>query len=80
LASTLAEDTPALLLCGTRLVDGLAAQVQVQAGATVARVKPVASRGQVVRGDELLTACQVVLALGTPAATRAVLRREPGLG
>lgn len=62
----------------TQLVDGLAAQVRVQKRAKVTRVEPAGGRVEVWAGDEVLTARQVIVATGTPAATRAVLPAEPG--
>jgi hypothetical protein len=61
-----------------QLLDGLARQVQVRTGDKVTRVEPAGARVEVSAGAEVLTARQVILAAGGPAATRAVLPADPG--
>ena len=61
-----------------QLIDGLAARVRVQTRAKVSAVEPAAGRVEVHAGDERLTARRVILAVGPPAATRAVLPADPG--
>jgi phytoene dehydrogenase-like protein len=60
-----------------QLVDGLAERVRVQARTEVVAVEPGDRRVEVRTADRVLTAHHVVLALGTPAATRALLPDRP---
>lgn len=64
----------------TQLITGLAAKVEVQTKAKVQRVEPGAGRVEIYTGDEMVTARQVIVAAGTPAAVRAVLPEDPGWG
>jgi phytoene dehydrogenase-like protein len=61
-----------------QLIHGLARRVGVQARTAVVGVEPDGHRVRVRTGDGVLVARQVVLAPGTPAATRALLPGDPG--
>ena len=61
-----------------QLIDGLARHVRVQPGTKVDRVEPAGGRVEVHTADGVLTARQVIVAPGTPAATRALLPEDPG--
>lgn len=63
-----------------QLVDGLAAQVRVEARSRVTRVEPSPGGVEVWSGTDRLTARQVIVAAGTPTAARAVLPGDPGWG
>jgi phytoene dehydrogenase-like protein len=67
-----------------QLIDGLAAQVEVRtgAGADVQRIEPASGRVEVVTGGGTIVARSVVLAPGSPAATRGLLPAgtDPGWG
>lgn len=63
-----------------QLIDGLRAQVEVRSRTSVKAVRD-DGRDVVVETDgEALTAKSVVLAPGTPAATKGLLERDPGWG
>ena len=61
-----------------QLIDGLARQVEVTTTAKVDRVEPDTHGVEVHTGDDVLTARQVILAAGTPTATKALLPEDPG--
>lgn len=61
-----------------QLIDGLARQAPVQRWSKVTRVEPAAGRVEVHTDDGTLVARQVIVAAGTPSATRAVLPDDPG--
>lgn len=60
-----------------QLIDGLGRQVQVETGTKVLRVEPAGSGVEVHTPDGVLIAGQVIVAPGTPAATRALLPEDP---
>lgn len=62
----------------SQLIDGLASKVTVRPQTAVVGVEPDGHRVRVQTGDGVLLARQVVLAPGTPAATRALLPDDPG--
>ena len=61
----------------SQLVDGLAAKVPVRPRTEVLAVEPDTAGVTVRTNDGVLTAAHVVLALGTPSATRALLPEDP---
>ena len=61
-----------------QLVDGLSRKVTLQPRTSVVGVEPDGHRVRVHTGDGVLSARQVVLAPGTPAATRALLPDDQG--
>jgi phytoene dehydrogenase-like protein len=60
-----------------QLIDGLAAKVTVRPRVSVISAEPDGHRVRVETGNGVLLARQVVLAAGTPAATRALLPEDP---
>ncbi len=63
-----------------QLIDGLASLVEVREQTAVQRIEPAAGRVEVIAGDDRFVAKTVVVALGTPGATRAVLPGDPAWG
>lgn len=61
-----------------QLVDGLATKVPVRLQTAVLRIEPDGHRVLVRTADDVLSAQYVVLASGTPAATRSLLPEDPG--
>ena len=61
-----------------QLVDGLARRVEVRTGVKVSGVEPAGDRVEVGTAGGTMVARLVILAPGTPAATRALLPADPG--
>lgn len=67
----------------TQLIEGLSRQVQVESGCKVTALEPNGNNVVVRAGEIVLRARQVIVAPGSPTATRALLPEDPrwsGLG
>ncbi|MHB1488658.1 MAG: FAD-dependent oxidoreductase [Acidimicrobiales bacterium] len=64
----------------SQLTDRLSGQVEVRARTPVSSIEPAGGRLEITTSAMLLIARQVIVAVGTPAATRAVLPEDPGWG
>src|SRR5207244_8895812 len=60
-----------------QLVDGLARRVQVRTGVKVSGIEPAGDRVEVDTAQGTMVARRVIVAPGTPAATRALLPADP---